>query len=384
MKIAVNTRLLIKNKLEGIGWFTYESLKRITQQHPEHEFIFIFDRPFSDEFIFANNITPVVISPQARHPFLFYAWFEYSIPYILKKHKAELFLSTDGFSSLSAKIPVVDVIHDINFAHYPQDLPWLITKYYNYFFPKFAHKATRIATVSEYSKSDIARTWGVNKDKIDVVYNGSNSFYKPLTPEEIKNTKNKYTQGKDFFIFVGALHPRKNVSRLLQAFDEFKAKNNSNIKLVIVGNQMFKTSEMEQVFSSIKHKEDVVFTGRLSPADLSLVMGSALALTFVPYFEGFGIPIVEAMNCDVPVITANVTSMPEISGNAALHVDPFSITSISNGMLAVASDEKLRNTLIAEARIQRQKFSWDKTADKLWDCIEKAGLPLTKRMAYQI
>lgn len=371
MKIAVNTRLLLKDRLEGIGWFTYESLKRITRKHPEHEFIFIFDRPFSDEFIFSKNITPVVVPPQARHPVLFYLWFEYSIPHVVKKYKADLFLSTDGFSSLSLKIPSIDVIHDINFAHYPEDLPGLITKYYNYFFPRFAKKAKRLATVSEFSKADIVQTWDVEAEKIDVVYNGSNSIYRPLTTEETRNTKNKYSSGKNYFVFVGALHPRKNISRLLQAFDKFKAVNCSDMKLVIVGSQMFKTAEMQQVFSSMKYRADVVFTGRLEPTDLSLVIGSALALTFVPYFEGFGIPMLEAMNCDVPVIASNVTSMPEIAGNAAFLVDPFSVDSITEAMFLVSIDEKLRTKLITEGQVQRQKFSWDKTAEKLWGCIEK-------------
>lgn len=373
MKIAVNTRLLLKDRLEGIGWFTFESLKRITQRHPEHEFVFIFDRNYSDEFIFSKNITPVIVGPQARHPVLFYTWFEYSVPSVIKKYKADIFLSTDGFSTLSTNVPVVNVIHDINFAHYPKDLPFLVTKYYNYFFPRFAKSAKRIATVSEYSKSDMVKTWGINPEKIDVVYNGSNSFYRPLRSEEIASTKAKYTLGKDYFIFVGALHPRKNVSRLLQAFDDFKKRSGSDLKLVIVGGQMFKTAEMQQVFSAMQYKNDVIFTGRLTPEDLCLVMGSAFALTFVPYFEGFGIPILEAMNCDVPVITSNVTSMPEISGEAALYVDPFSVESITKGMLDITKNTNLRTQLITEARIQREKFSWDKTAEKLWACIEKAA-----------
>jgi hypothetical protein len=97
MGIAVNTRLLLKGKLEGIGWFTFETLKRITQNHPEHEFIFIFDRPFDRDFIFADNVTPVIIGPPARHPLLIYIWFDFQIPKILKKYKADLFLSPDGY-----------------------------------------------------------------------------------------------------------------------------------------------------------------------------------------------------------------------------------------------------------------------------------------------
>ena len=124
MKIAVNTRLLLKGKLEGIGWFTYQTLRRMTEAHPEHEFIFIFDRKYDNEFIFSKNVMPVVVSPPARHPILWLIWFEWSVNRVLRKYKPDLFLSTDGHLSLSTKTPSVAVIHDINFHHRPGDLPF--------------------------------------------------------------------------------------------------------------------------------------------------------------------------------------------------------------------------------------------------------------------
>jgi glycosyltransferase involved in cell wall biosynthesis len=177
-----------------------------------------------------------------------------------------------------------------------------------------------------------------------------------------------------YFLFVGALSPRKNIARLLQAFEGFKKTTSSNVKLVIVGEKMFMTSEMENVFEKMQFKQDVIFTGRLGVNDLSAIMAEALALVFVPYFEGFGIPILEAMYCDVPVITSNVTAMPEVAGNAGLLVDPFSIDSIKEGMLKIYKDEELREQLIKNGRMQREKFSWDKTAEKLWGSIEKTIL----------
>ena len=140
MKIAINTRLLLKDKLEGIGWFTYETLKRITTQHPEHEFFFIFDRQYSEEFIFAKNVTPIVLTPPTRHPFLWILWFEYRIPRLLKKIGADVFVSTDGYISLRTKTPQVDVIHDINFVHFPKQLPFLTSWYYNKYFVNRSHK----------------------------------------------------------------------------------------------------------------------------------------------------------------------------------------------------------------------------------------------------
>lgn len=378
--IAVNTRFLIKDKLEGIGWFTYETLKRITKNHPEQQFLFLFDRPFSEEFIFSDNVSPLVIGPQARHPFLWYWWFEQSLPKILHKYEPDVFLSTDGFLPLSTFTPagmkqckLVPVIHDLNFEHYPDDIPFLARKYYKKYFPLFAKKASRIATVSEYSKQDISKLYKITVDKIDVVYDGANELFVPA-PKERRTLKLPLgLEQKDlYFLFVGALHPRKNITRLLLAFDQFKRAEPSEIKLVIVGEKMFMTSEMEQAYRKMSFRNEVIFTGRLGIESLKEVMAGAFSLVFVPYFEGFGIPIVEAMYCDVPVIASNVTSMPEVAGDAGLLVDPFSVDSIKEGMVKIYKDGALRARLIENGRIQREKFSWDNTADKLWNCMEKA------------
>lgn len=372
MRIAVNTRLLLKNRLEGIGWFTLETLKRITRSHPEHEFIFIFDRPYNNDYIFSENITPVVVGPQARHPVLFYVWFELQIPRILKKYKADLFLSPDGYLSLRTKVPQLAVIHDINFVHRPGDLPWLIAKYYNYFFPKFANIAKRIATVSFYSKEDITRSFKVDYDKIDVVYDGINQVFEPTTVQEQKKVKEKYTGGTDYFLFVGALHPRKNICGLLNAFDAFKSINGNTVKLVIVGGEMHKTGEIFQTYENMRYKKDVIFTGRVSTTELHDIFGAALALTFVPFFEGFGIPVIEAMSAGVPVICSNTTSIPEVGGNAVLYADPVKIDQITEAMIRIFDDQKLREELIQKGFIQKQKFSWDETARLLWMSVEKA------------
>ncbi len=371
MVIAVNTRLLLKGRLEGIGWFTLETLKRMTASHPEHHFIFIFDRAYNPEYIFSKNISPVVIGPPARHPFLWYIWFEYQIPRVLKKYKADLFLSPDGYLSLRTKTPQLAVIHDINFVHRPADLPWLKAKYYNRYFKKFAQVAKRIATVSFYSKEDITRSFKVDFDKIDVVYDGINPIFVPTTDAEKKAVREKYTDGNPYFLFVGALHPRKNVCGLLNAFDAFKSVAENGVKLVIVGGKMHKTGEIFETYENMRFKNDVVFTGRVLTTELHQIFGAALSLTFVPYFEGFGIPIVEAMSTGVPVICSNTTSAPEVGGSAVLYADPCKIEQITEAMIKIEGDKKLRESLIEKGMVQKNKFSWDKTAHLLWMSIEK-------------
>jgi glycosyltransferase involved in cell wall biosynthesis len=372
LKIAVNTRLLLKNKLEGIGWFTYETLKRITVAHPEHEFIFIFDRAFDDEFIFSDNITPVIANPPSRHPLLWYLFFDWGVPAVLNKHKPDLFLSPDGFLSLRTKVPSIPVIHDLNFEHYPEYLPKINQYYYHYFFHRFAQKATRIATVSEFTKSDINQTYGISKDKIDVVYNGANTLYSPLSESEIQAVRNEYTDGKPYFFFIGLLHPRKNITRLIQAYDVFR-KSHPGVKLMIVGEKKWWTDDIRNAFENSPFKEDILLLGRKSPDELKRLIPAALAMVYVPIFEGFGIPIMEAFSCNVPVITSNTTSMPEVGSDAVLLVDPFQVDSIASGMKMLFTDNKLRADMVQKGTLRRADFSWDKTADILWKCVEKTN-----------
>lgn len=371
MRIAVNTRLLLKGKLEGIGWFTYENLKRIVNAHPEHEFFFLFDRPYSQDFIFADNVTPVVLFPQARHPFLYFLWFELSVTFALKRIKPDLFISPDGYLSLGTTIKTLLVFHDLNFEHYPGDLPLMERWYYRTFFPRFARKADRIATVSEFSKQDIMALYNIPVSKIDVVYNGANEIYKPLDAEKIKLTRQTHAGGYPYLFFIGSLHPRKNLVNLFKAFDMYRDTRPTPVKLVITGARKWWTKEIETVYSNMKYRDEVIFTGRLTLAEIHRVLGSALALTYVSYFEGFGIPIVEAFRCGTPVITANVTSMPEVADDAAITVDPFNPRAIADAMTRITDDHILRNKLIQKGLLRAEEFTWDKSAERLWKSIEK-------------
>jgi len=369
VQIVVNTRLLLKDKLEGIGWFSYQTLKRITQNNPDSHFVFLFDRDFDESFIFSDNVTPFILSPKARHPVLYYAWFQFSVKNILNQLKPDLFLSPDGFLSLGAKCKQLPVIHDINFKHHPKDSKWLTAKYYNSFFPKFAHEASRIATVSEFSKKDLVLSYDLDPAKIDVVYNGINEFFKPIDAKTKWHTKERFSYGKDYFVSVGALHPRKNIPNLIKAFSLFKKETQSDMKLLLAGPGFWGLSEIHNAIDEGGSKEDVIFTGRLIPEDLAAVLGSSQALTFVPYYEGFGIPLIEAMAAEVPIITSNVTSLPEIAGEAALLINPHEVFEIKNAMVKIYNNPFLREELIEKGRVQKQKFSWDKTADLLWQSI---------------
>lgn len=371
MKIAVNTRLLLSDKLDGIGWFTLETLRRLVKAHPEVEFHFIFDRPFSSEFILGKNVVPHVIGPPARHPILMRIWYDTMVPMLLKRIKPDLFISPDAQASLTTRFPQLLVIHDINFEHYPMDVPTAFRSYLLNRSVRWAHKVNRIVTVSEFSKQDIVSKYNVSTDKVDVAYNGVNALYAPLSESEKAAVKDKYTHGKDYFVFVGSIHPRKNLQRLLPAFKRFKERTGSDMKLVIVGNPYWKDQRIREAFDLFKDSDDLVLTGRLAAPDLKGVVGAALSSVYVSYFEGFGIPIVESFKAGVPMITSNVSSMPEVAGDAAVCIDPMNVEEIADAMIRMASDPAWRTMLIERGLERVKQFDWDHTAAVLWQSITK-------------
>ena len=372
MKIIVNVRHLIKNKLEGIGIFTAETLRIIVKKNPNVDFVFVFDRDFDESFIFSENIRPIKLSPKARHPILYKLWFNHRLRSLIKKEKADLLISPDGFLPKKCPVPSLAIIHDLSFEHYPNDFPNYVLKYLKKQFPIFAHNATRIATVSEFTKKDIVQKYKINENKIDVVYNGSLNDYQPIdNNEKIQETKNKYSSGQAYFLYLGSLHPRKNISNLLLAFDIFKSKTALPDKLLLVGRKMWWTKEMEEAYQKMDFKEDVIFTGRVPTNELKNILGSTTALTYLSYFEGFGIPLIEAFNAGTAVITSNTSSLAEVAADAAVLCNPFHPEEIAQAMASVSQDETLRKDFIEKGFKRAKDFSWEKSADLLWESVLK-------------
>jgi len=370
MRIAVNTRLLLKGRLEGIGWFAYQTLKRIAEAHPEHEFLFLFDRPYDPCFVFGANVTPQVIAPPSRHPVLWYLWFEWSVPRALKRWRADVFLSPDGYGSLRTSVPTCLVVHDLAFEHYPQHLRASHRAFLRHYTPLYCRKAARIVTVSEFSKADIAARYDIRAETISVACNGAHDAYRVLEADEREAAKEKYAGGDEYFVFVGALHPRKNVTGLLEAFIRFKRRQRSRMKLVIVGRLAWKYEAVEKMKATMPFKEDVVWLGYRGAEELAHIIGGAYAMVYASLFEGFGIPILEALTAGVPAVVSNTSSMPEVGGGAALLCNPTDPQSISDAMQQLYKDEMLRSKLVAAAPAQAARFSWERAADVLWEAVE--------------
>ena len=372
MVIAVNARFLL-NSLEGFGYFTKEVLALLTRQNPEHRFHFFFDRPFHNDFIFSPNVTGHVLPPPARHPLLWKYWYDVRVSLQLKKIKADVFLSPDGQCSLTTTVPQCLVVHDLGFLHYPEGYQKSHLAYFKRYTPKFIGKAKTVATVSAFSKEDIIKQYKTPNEKISVVYSGVKPSFGPVPFEEQTAVKEQYTGGAEFFLYTGAIQPRKNLMNLLKAFSIFKRRMQSGMKLVLAGRLAWKNDEFLTLLRTYKYKDDVVLTGYLEEGELARLTASAYAAVYPSFFEGFGVPVLEAMQCGVPALTSKDSSMEEISEGAGLYFDPYNVDDIAYKMMFIYKNEDERKALIEKGKPVAANYTWQRTADLLWECMLKAA-----------
>lgn len=373
MIIAVNTRFFLSDQLEGYSYFLKEMFQRITKAHPEHRFIFISDRPYDQQYIFSSNITPVIAGPAARYPLLWKFWFDYKVPQLLRKYKADVFVSADGICSLHTGTPQCLVVQDLAFLHYPSFYKKSHTRYYKKYTPKFLDRAKVVVTVSAYTKKDILANYAIDAGKIGIVPKGVREIFQVQSPEIKEAIREKYTGGREYFVYTGAIHPRKNLVKLLKAFSVFKKRQQSNMKLVLAGRLARNYALFAENLKSYRYRDDVVMTGFLEDEELAKLTGAAYVMVYPSLFEGFGLPVIEAMRSGVAVITSTGSAMEEIASGAALLADPTNHLEIADQMMRLYKDENLRNELIQKGMKVAEKYSLDRSAALLWEMIIKSG-----------
>jgi glycosyltransferase involved in cell wall biosynthesis len=369
MRIALNAIFLQKNQLEGYGHYVNEIFSRIVNQHPEHEFLFVFDRPYDQKFIFAPNVTPVIVSPPARHPLAFKYWYDIKATLALRKLKPDVWVQPYGFCSLTTRIPQVLLIHDLAFLHYPQFISRAQQMYYRLYTKRFLRKAEKIITVSEFTKQDISNHYQIPGENISVVHGAAKDEFVPLSWFEREQVKDGYSDGREYFLFTGGVHPRKNLLNLLKAFSLFKKWQQSNMKLLVAGRLAWQYDDVLDKLKSYKYRDDVVMLGYVSDEQLAKITASAYALVYPSFFEGFGLPILEAMQCEVPVITSNTSSMPEIGGSAGLYADPEDPEAIAKQMLNLYRNESQKIAVAEAGKLQAGHYSWNRSAEEFWQII---------------
>lgn len=373
MRIAVNARFLLPGRLEGFGWYTHEIMRRMVLSHPEDTFIFLFDRAYDPDFVYAPNVKPIVVSPQARHPILFRIWFEWMLPRVFRRERPEVFFSPDSMCSLGSDVPTVMTCHDLVPLHFPEQIATRHRAFLLRFLPRYIRRADHLLTVSEYVRQDIAQTCQIDVAKITAVHNGCRSVFKPVQDIEKQQVMAQFSDGKPYFFYTGAIHPRKNIHRLIRAFDAFKNKTGAPVLLLLAGRFAWQTGEVRQAYEQARHRADIRFLGYVEEADLARLMASALAMTYVSLSEGFGLPILEAMYCDTPVLAANASCLPEVAGDAALYADPLSESSIAEGLEKLYADKALASSLVEKGRLHRAQFSWDKAAEQTYQCLKQTA-----------
>lgn len=348
----------------------------MVRAHPEHTFIFLFDRAYDPQFVFAPNIIPVVLSPQARAAPLYWIWFEMMVPRAIKKYRADLFLSMDNFTSMGLNVPDLLVIHDLAYLHYPEHIDALNYWYYRRYMPRFTRSASAIATVSTYSKQDILNNYKIDPAKIKVCHLGLNEGIQVVHDESLLH-EYLFKNGiqSPYFLYVGTFQPRKNVASLIRAYDHFRTHNHSTTMLVLTGDKGWKNEAMQAALAASKYRDDIKVLGYQDTFSLSILLSGARALCLVSFFEGFGLPIIEAQKCGCPVITSDVSSMPEAAGGAALLVSPKNIEDISMALFKMDHNDSLRQELIQKGYKNAAHYSWEMTANILWEMIQK----LTRR-----
>jgi len=370
MTIAVNTRLNKETQPEGYEDFLFELLGHVAKRFPEHQFIYIFDKPYDAKLIFAKNVLTIVAGPKTSSSLRLQYWFNYKIPAILRKYKADVFLSTEGICSLRTKVPQCLLISDPGFLDHPQLLKRSQARFYKKFTPAFLAKAKSITTVSDFSRSLIADRYKINAEEIAVIKPVVNDIFQPIDWEEKEVIKEKYAEGKAYFLFNGDINQRSNLINLLKAFSFFKKRQKSNMLLLIAGNanEVFK-----KALKTYKLRGEVKLLEDLTREDLAKITAAAYAMVYPVLYAGIALPALQAMQCDVPVITSVTEALSSVFGKAALYVNPDAHEDIAEKMMLVFKDENKANELVKAGNDLLQQYQPGKTADLLMQCILKCA-----------
>jgi glycosyltransferase involved in cell wall biosynthesis len=273
------------------------------------------------------------------------------------------------------RVPVVVTIHDLAFERMPETFTRRGSFQLKLTVRRTAKKAARIATVSEYSRQDLLDIYKLPPEKVVVTYNGVESSFtlQPSVPNEAEEVRRRFGVSRDFLLAVGSLQPRKNLVRLIRAYARLRSERQDfRPQLVIVGRKLWLASE---IFDEVKRQrwaDDVILTGYVADEDLPALYRAARAFVYPSLFEGFGLPPLEAMACGTPVVTSDVSSLPEITGDAALLIDPNDERALANALVEVVNNDRLRAELREKGIAQAKKFTWRDAAEKTLRLYQEA------------
>jgi glycosyltransferase involved in cell wall biosynthesis len=272
------------------------------------------------------------------------------------------------------RIPVVATIHDLSFERMPETFTRRGSLQLKLTVRRTAKKAAMITTGSEYSRQDLLSIYKLSPEKVAVTNYGIGSQFvpQPSAPNEAEEIRGRFGVSRDFLLAVGSLQPRKNLVRLIRAYARLRSEREDfRPQLVIVGRKLWLASE---IFGEVKRQQwadDVILTGYVADEDLPALYRAARAFVYPSLFEGFGLPPLEAMACGTPVVTSDVTSLPEVTGDAALLIDPNDERALANAMIEIVNNDALRAELRERGIAQAKKFTWRDAAEKTLSLYQK-------------
>jgi glycosyltransferase involved in cell wall biosynthesis len=300
-------------------------------------------------------------------------WEQTGLPADLARRKVDL-LHALAFVNPRVKVcPVVTTIHDLTFFLLPDTHTFVKRHYFQKLIPSSARRSEVIITVSESAKRDIVQRLGVPAEKVHVIYHGKDERFRPIQDQDrLEDIRVRYGLPRGVILSVGVIEPRKNLETLVRAYAQAKSLH-ADYCLVVAGDLGWKCEAVFRAVEKCGLKEKVIFPGFIPEEDLAALYNLSRLFVYPSLYEGFGLPVLEAMACGVPVITSNVSAMPEIAGDSALLIDPRSCEELAQAMCRALQDNELRRAM-SQKGIERSKFfSWEKTARETLKVYEEVG-----------
>ena len=357
MRIAIDARKLHDF---GIGTYIRNLVAELGAIDPANEYV-LLTRPDDTGAAGAAGPNFTAVAESSRPYSIGEQW---RIPRAVARSGADLLHEPHYVLPPLTRARTVVTIHDCIHLRFPEYLPGRAAHAYARTMIRMAaRKADRVLTVSEASKRDILHYTGVPPEKVIVIHNGLDArFAAPPDAEAVERVRQRFQLDQPFVLYVGNIKPHKNLTRLIAAFAAMREAGPEGLKLVVIGDETSKHPGLRQAVHRHRLDKHVRFFGFQPAATLVIFYRLARAFVFPSLYEGFGLPPLEAMANETPVVTSNVSSLPEVAGDAALLVDPYDVASIADGLRRAVTDEALRQQLIARGRTRAREFSWTRAA----------------------
>jgi glycosyltransferase involved in cell wall biosynthesis len=380
MKIGIEAQRIFRQKKHGMDMVALELIRNLQLIDTENEYVLFIKPDVDDSVIKETPNFKIVRLKGGFYPF----WEQIALPKAAKKQGCQILHCTSNTAPLFTSIPLVVTLHDIIYmeSSYPKIMKGTGTLYQKFgnayrklFVPRIIKKSSKIITVSNFEKNRIGQFFGMaNDNRLVAVYNGVSEHFKPITqPDILQRVKEKYHLPDRFFFFLGNTDPNKNTKGTLKAFSDFLKKTGSDIQLVMLD---YDRQELEAILNDIDDKNlinRIILTGYVVNTDLPAIYSQCEIFLYPSLRESFGIPMLEAMACGVPVITSNTSSMPEVAGDAAILIDPFNPAEITDAMMQILEDKELRSNLIKKGLIRAAAFSWKAMAQNVLEIYRQMG-----------